>query len=112
MPDARVAGGEARESDASLFDDWADRYQFLIDLGKNCPMARPKNEETRVKDARERLAGGHPIAGTDRWSSGGQRLRDRQGLVAIPMARLFGQPAQKIVSFDVEKLLADLVGPH
>lgn len=28
----------------SLFDDWMDKYNFLIDLGKNLPMIDPKNK--------------------------------------------------------------------
>ena len=102
---------EIREAFA-MFDDWADRYQFLMDLGKKLPpMAdSDKTEETRVKGCQSNVwLVAHPVPGTDTV----EFIADSdsaivKGLVSILWRVYSGQPAAGILSFDIEKLLTDL----
>ena len=95
-----------------MFDDWADRYQFLIDLGRKLPPMDPagKTEETRVKGCQSNVwLVAHPVPGTDRIEFvADSNSSIVKGLVAILWRVYSGQPAEQILSFDIEKLLADL----
>jgi sulfur transfer protein SufE len=95
-----------------MFDDWADRYQFLMDLGKKLPPmeSADKTEENRVKGCQSNVwLVAQPVPGTDRV----EFVADSdsaivKGLVAILWRVYSGRPAGEILSFDIEKLLADL----
>ena len=112
MDDSQVAKAEEVRDAFATFDDWADRYQFLIDLGKKLPPMDPadKTEETRVKGCQSNVwLVAQPVPGTDRI----EFVADSdssivKGLVAILWRVYSGQPADKILSYDIEKLLADL----
>jgi sulfur transfer protein SufE len=95
-----------------MFDDWADRYQFLMDLGKKLPPmdAADKTEENRVKGCQSNVwLAAQPVPGTDRVEfTADSDSAIVKGLVAILWRVYSGQPADKILSFDIEKLLADL----
>jgi len=112
MEESQEARAEEIRDAFSMFDDWADRYQFLIDLGHKLPPMDPadKTEETRVKGCQSNVwLVAHPIAGTGRI----EFVADSdssivKGLVAILWRVYSGQPADKILSFDIEKLLTDL----
>ncbi|HCU90520.1 MAG TPA: Fe-S cluster assembly protein SufE [Gammaproteobacteria bacterium] len=41
----------------SLFDDWTDRYQYIIDLGRKLPDLKPqqKTEENRIKGCQSQV---------------------------------------------------------
>jgi sulfur transfer protein SufE len=102
---------EVRDAFAT-FDDWADRYQFLMDLGKKLPTMEPgdKTEENRVKGCQSNVwLVAERIPGTDRV----EFVADSdsaivKGLVAILWRVYSGQPATEILTYDIEKLLADL----
>jgi sulfur transfer protein SufE len=96
----------------AMFDDWADRYQFLMDLGKKLEPMDPadKSEENRVKGCQSNVwLVAHPVPGSDRIEF--QADSDSaivKGLVSILWRVYSGQPAQEILTFDIEKLLSDL----
>ena len=102
---------EIRDAFAML-DDWADRYQFLMDLGKGLPPMRDadKSEETRVKGCQSNVwLVANFVPGSDTL----EFVADSdssivKGLVAILWRVYSGQPAQNILTYDIEKLLADL----
>ena len=52
-----TAAQEAIVGAFSLFDDWTDRYQYIIDLGKKLPDLRPeqKTEEHRLKGCQSQV---------------------------------------------------------
>jgi sulfur transfer protein SufE len=112
MEETQQAKAEEVREAFAMFDDWADRYQFLMDLGKKLPPmdAADKTEETRVKGCQSNVwLVANPIPRTDRV----EFVADSdsaivKGLVAILWRVYSGQPAHKILSFDIEKLLADL----
>ena len=95
-----------------MFDDWSDRYQFLMDLGRKLPPMpdADKTEESRVKGCQSNVwLVAHAIPGTDRV----EFVADSdsaivKGLVAILWRVYSGQPAEQILAFDIEGLLSDL----
>ena len=105
--------GELIESFA-MFDDWEDRYSFLIDLGRELPPMDPadKNEVTRVQGCqsmvwivqRARMTEDGPVV--DFLADSDSAIV--KGLIAILHRVYSGQPADDILSFDVEKLLEQL----
>jgi len=105
--------------DFELFDEWEDRYRFLIDLGRKVPPlgADQHTEENRVRGcqsnvwlvARPRREDGHEVI--DFLADSDSVLV--KGLIAILHKVYSGQPAEDIVSFDVEQLFNRLeLGQH
>jgi sulfur transfer protein SufE len=108
-PEAKA--DEIRDAFA-MFDDWADRYQFLMDLGKKLePMDESdKTEVNRVKGCQSNVwLVAHREPGTDRIEfKADSDSAIVKGLVSILWRVYSGQPAKEILSFDIEKLLCDL----
>ena len=112
MDDTQELKAEEIRDAFAMFDDWADRYQFLIDLGRKLPPMDPadKTEDSRVKGCQSNVwLVAQPIPGTDKI----EFVADSdssivKGLVAILWRVYSGQPADKVLSYDIEKLLADL----
>ena len=52
-----TAAQEAIVGAFALFDDWTDRYQYIIDLGKKLPDLRPEQttEEHRLKGCQSQV---------------------------------------------------------
>ena len=112
MEETQQARAEEIKEAFAMFDDWADRYQFLMDLGKKLPPmdAANKTEENRVQGCQSNVwLVAHPVPGTDKV----EFIADSdsaivKGLVSILWRVYSGQHASAILSFDIEKLLADL----
>lgn len=94
-----------------LFDDWEERYRYLIDLGGRLP-AMPealKTEESKVKGCLSQV---WMVLGWDE----NKRLTlladsDAQivkGLIAVLLALFRGKTADEISAINVEKIFADL----
>lgn len=94
----------------SFFDDWEDRYRYIIDLGKSLP---PLAEEYKTDD--------HLIKGCQ--SQVWMNARDRQGhlyfdvdsdayivrgLLGVVLSAFNGKTAQEILDFDIEEYFAKL----
>lgn len=95
----------------ALFDDWEERYRYLIDLGGRLPpMADAlKTEETRVKGCTSQV---WMVMG---WNEGGRLtlLADSdaqivKGLIAIVLALFQEKTVEEIRDIDVEKIFTDL----
>lgn len=97
-----------------MFDDWEDRYRFLIDAAKSLPPlpAEAKIEENRVHGCQSNV---WMIA--DAKKEGGQTriefLADSdsvftRGMVALIHKLYSGQTPSDILSFDIEGLLKQL----
>jgi len=86
-----------------LFDDWAGKYEYLIDLGKQLPLIDPqyKTDEYRIKGCQSQV-----------WLNG--ELRDgklyftadsdaiiTKGLIALLVRTLSGQDPQEIAKTDL-----------
>lgn len=96
----------------ALFDDWSDRYQYLMDMGKRLPPmdAELKTEESRIKGCQSNVwIVAQRIPETDRV----EFVADSdsaivKGLTAILWNVFSGQPARRILAFDIAGLLTDL----
>ena len=94
-----------------MFDDWEDKYRFLIDLGRKLP-ALPeaeKTEENRIHGCQSRV---WVIAERKAAPEGDviEFLADSdsdivKGLIAILRRVYYGQTADHILLFDIEGLL-------
>ncbi len=118
LASAREAADELVET-FELFDEWEDRYRFIIDLGRKLPPMEEgdKNETTRVRGCQSNV-----------WmvaharSEGNQRVIDFladsdaaivKGLIAILRRVYSGRPADEILAFDAEGLFERLdFGQH
>lgn len=95
--------------DFNLFDDWEDRYRYLIDLGSQIPPLdeAAKSEENRVHGCQSnvwlvaRAEGSAPridfVADSDSAIV--------KGLIAVLQRVYSGQPADAVLSFDIDALL-------
>ena len=95
----------------SFFDDWEDKYRFIIDLGKELP-AMPdeeKREENLVRGCQSQV-----------WLTANVDTDDHlhlnmdsdahivRGLIAIVLAAYDGQPRSVVAGFDIEQLFDEL----
>lgn len=97
-----------------MFDNWEDRYRFLIDLGKQLPSLPPgaKTEENRVHGCQSNV-----------WMIAEPRQEDGEtkidfvaesdstivsGLIAIVSRIYSGQTPRDILQFDIDGLLRQL----
>ena len=94
-----------------MFDDWEDKYRFLIDLGRKLP-ALPdaeKTEENRIHGCQSRvwvIAEKHTAPEGDVIEFLADSDSDIvKGLIAILRRVYYGQTAGRILQFDIEGLL-------
>ncbi len=109
MPPADLA--QIREAFA-FFDDWEDKYRFIIDLGKSLPHLpeSAKREENLVRGCQSQVwldAEADPETGRLhlRIDSDAHIVR---GLIAIVLAAYDGRTPQEILRFDMEALFEEL----
>jgi sulfur transfer protein SufE len=97
-----------------MFDDWEDKYRFLIDLGRKLP-ALPeseKTEENRIHGCQSRVW----VVAEKRSAPEGdvvEFVADSdsdivKGLISILRRVYYGQTAERILQFDIEGLLHQL----
>jgi cysteine desulfuration protein SufE len=97
-----------------MFDDWEDRYAFLIDLGRQLPPMdeADKIEPNRVQGCQSQV-----------WVVAHKRVQPEgaviefvadsdsaivKGLIAVLHRVYSGQPADKILTYDIQSLLKRL----
>jgi len=111
MPDTPFSLEEIRESFA-FFDDWEDKYRFIIDLGKSLP-ALPdsaRREENLVRGCQSQVwvhAELDPDRGTLRFAIDSDAHIVR-GLIAIVLAAYQDRTPAEILAFDIEGLFEEL----
>ena len=94
-----------------FFDDWEDKYRFVIDLGKELPDMpdADKREENLVRGCQSQVWLTH-----NRDDSGRLLLRIDsdafivRGLISIVLAALNEKTPQEILDYDVEGLFDEL----
>lgn len=96
----------------SFFDDWEDKYRFIIDLGKDLPELPEslRREENLVRGCQSQV---WLIAATDPESHRVHLQIDSdahivRGLIAIVLAAYDGRTTSDILSFDIENLFEEL----
>jgi len=119
--EARTQAQKAAEIEEmfELFEDWSDKYQVLIDLGKDLPPMNPadKNEETRVIGCQSNVWVEAHVAQTDIGPvvefSADSDAAITKGLVSILWRVFSGQPAKNILLFDIDDFIDRLgLGAH
>ncbi len=98
------------KSTFDLFDDWEDKYRFLIELGKDLPaLAAPeRSDEHLVRGCQSQVWLLH------NWCDEKIQLRiDSEahivrGLASIVLAALNERTAQEIIGYDIEGLFSEL----
>ena len=95
----------------SLFDDWEERYKYLIDLGKELkPMAESlKTEETLVKGCTSRvwLICETDSAGLYHFTADSD-AHIVKGLIAILLSAYEGKNAEEIAVVDIDKAFEEI----
>ena len=107
---AEVNLGELVENFA-LFDDWEERYRYLIDLGKELPpMADAlKTEQTFVRGCTSQV---WMICETDgdgrHFFTADSDAHIVKGLIAILLSAYQGKTAEQIRGVDIDKSFQDI----
>ena len=86
------------------FDDWEERYAFLIDIGRKLPPMSPedKNDETRVHGCQSQVwVVAEPKEDAIEFIADSDSTLVK-GLIALLRKVYSGQRAQDIVNFDIE----------
>ncbi len=96
--------------DFALFDDWEDRYRYLIDLGRNLPVMEDalKTEQTLVRGCTSRvwmyatIEDGvfHFVADSD--------AHIVRGLIALLMRVYEGRAVSEIASIDIDAAFKEI----
>lgn len=95
----------------ALFDDWEERYKYLIDMGKNLtPMADSlKTEETLVNGCTSRV---WMICETDAQGryqfTADSDAHIVKGLIAVLLSAYQGKTAQEINGIDIEQSFKEI----
>ena len=94
-----------------FFDQWEDRYRFLIDLGRKIPPLdeADKTEENRVHGCQSNVwmtAKVRPEGVIDFVADSDSAIV--KGLIAVLQSVCSGQPAADVLAFDVNDLLERL----
>ncbi len=107
----------ARQTDVidefALFDDWMDKYEHLIELGKDVPAIDTgrKTDEHLIKGCQSRvwLAADAEADGTVRFTADSDAIITK-GLVGLMVRVLSGAEARAIAEADLHFL--DAIGLH
>jgi len=90
----------------AVFDDWMDRYQYLIDLGRELPMIDPefRTDDFRIRGCQSQVWL-QPLPGESSISfKADSDAQITKGLIAILLRVVNGQPAAEVASADLSFL--------
>lgn len=90
--------------DFSLFDNWMDKYQYIIDLGKNLPLIKEsdKIEENLIKGCQSRVwLVCHEEEGKLFFTADSDAIITK-GIISLLIRVYNGQPAVEILNSDLE----------
>ncbi len=94
-----------------MFDNWEDRYDYLIDLGKKLPPVKPDERipENRVEGCQSNVwvVARKTEEQTVEFSADSDAMITK-GLVSLLWLIYSGEKLDKILSYDIEALLSKL----
>jgi cysteine desulfuration protein SufE len=108
-PKSATTIDEIRDSFA-FFDDWEDRYKFIIDLGRELPAMADalKVDANIVRGCQSQVWVDHRVdAGRLYFTIDSDALIVR-GLIAIVLAAFNGRAPAEILAYDIDGLFRDL----
>lgn len=88
----------------AIFDDWMDKYEYIIDLGKELPDLDEshKKEENLIKGCQSRVWLNAEIKNNSIVYSADSDAIITKGIIALLIRVLTNQPAQEIVSAELD----------
>ncbi len=94
---------EIRE-DFALFDDWEERYNYLIDLGKDLPLIDPsqKTEENLIKGCQSRVWVDATAENGKVFYTADSDAIITKGIISLLVRVMSGQPAEDIVKTELK----------
>ncbi len=100
---------EAIRAELSLFDDWMDRYEFIIELGRKLPPypSAWQDETHRVQGCQSQVWLASETRGGKLWFAGASDAAIVSGLVALVLRVFSGRDREEILSTPA-KFLHDL----
>ena len=104
-----AAAIEAIGDELSMFDDWMDRYEFIIELGRKLPPypATWQNEEHRVQGCQSQVWLASEVQDGKLWFTGASDAAIVSGLVALVLRVFSGRDKAEILATPA-KFLHDL----
>ena len=99
--------------DFEFLEDWEDKYRYVIELGKALPEFNDaaRTAENKVNGCVSQVWLESKVTGTEQkivHFDGDSDAHIVRGLVAIMIAAMSDRPAEEIVEFDAEALLAQI----
>jgi cysteine desulfuration protein SufE len=97
----------------ALFDDWEDRYRYLIDLGRKLPVF-PESQKTEINKVRGCMSQvwvvpGHPSGDAARFAfAADSDAHIVKGLIAVLGVLFSGQTPEAIAAIDPEAAFREL----
>ena len=89
--------------DFSYFDDWMDKYEYIIDLGKNLPLIDPaqKTDEKLITGCQSRVwLGVDQEDGKVKFTADSDAVITK-GIIGLLIQVMSNQPAKDIVDSDL-----------
>lgn len=96
----------------SFFDDWMDKYEYLISLGKNLPLIdeQYKDEDHLIKGCQSQVWLHADVAGENILFTADSDAIITKGIIALLVRALSNQKAQDIAAADLHFI--DAIGLH
>lgn len=97
-------------SSFEFFDDWEDRYRFLLDLGKELPVLPEsmRTDDAIVRGCQSQVWLHSREQDGELWFEIDSDAHIVRGLIAIVLAAFNGRSANAIVDTDIEAIFAEL----
>lgn len=93
-----------------FFDDWEDKYRFVIDLGKNLPEL-PESQRTEanlIRGCQSQVWLTHDVRDDCLHFAMDSDAHIVRGLISIVLIALSGRSPEQILSTDIEALFDEL----
>lgn len=89
--------------DFSLFDEWDDKYAYIIELGKKLPVLGEeyKNDTYKIKGCQSQVWMHSTLKEGKVYFDGDSDAMIVKGLVALLIKTLTGQPAAEVANSDL-----------
>ena len=90
-------------SEFALYDDWLDKYAYIIELGKDCPLIdeKDKTENNLIKGCQSRVWLSCEHRDGRLWFKADSDAVITKGIISLLIRTLDGQTPQDILSADL-----------
>ena len=87
----------------SMFDDWLDKYAYIIELGKDCPLIdeKDKTENNLIKGCQSRVWLSCEHRDGRLWFKADSDAVITKGIISLLIRTLDGQTPQDILAADL-----------